>query len=323
MNLDTRTSPSGSGLYPGIAPHRTGMLETGDGHELYWEVCGNPQGKAAVFLHGGPGGSCQPDHRRLFDPSHYRIVLFDQRGSGKSRPKGSLENNTTAHLVADMELLREHLEIDDWLVLGGSWGAALALAYAQAHPARVRAMVLRGTFTARQEEVDWLYKFGASSLFPEAWQKFLAPVPLEERGDLVAAYHRRLTDPDEYLQREYAGAWCAWESVLLTMKPRPARTPSPATPGELALARIEAHYFVNGSFLDEGQLLKNAGRLAGIPGVAVQGRYDVITPARTAHELCQIWTGCRLEIVPDAGHATSEPGILAALVRATDGFRGV
>lgn len=322
MNPDTRTTPSGNGLYPGITPHTTGMLEVGDGHQIYWEVCGNPDGAPAVFLHGGPGGSCQPDHRRLFDPAHYRIVLFDQRGSGRSTPKGSLEANTTAHLVADMELLRRHLGIEKWLILGGSWGAALALAYAQVFPKQTRAIVLRGTFTARQEEVDWLYKFGASALFPDEWQKFIGPVPHDERGDLVAAYHRRLTHADADVQQEAARSWCAWESALLTLKPRTIRSFTP-TPGELALARIEAHYFVNRSFMSDGQLLNGAGRLAEIPGIAVQGRYDVITPPRTAHELCQIWRACRLDMVPDAGHATSEPGIIAALVAATDGFRGV
>lgn len=323
MNLDAHISQSGGGLYPSIAPHKTGMLDVGDGHQIYWEVCGNPDGVPAVFLHGGPGGSCQPDHRRLFDPKHYRIVLFDQRGSGRSRPKGSLEANTTGHLVADMERLRRHLEIESWLILGGSWGAALALAYAQEHPAQVSAIVLRGTFTARQAEVDWLYRFGASALFPDEWEKFATAIPADERDDLVAAYHRRLIHEDEAIQREAARTWCAWESALLTLRPRGPRGLAPATPGELALARIEAHYFANGSFLKDGQLLAEAGRLAGIPGIAVQGRYDVITPPRTAHELCAIWRDCRLEIVPDAGHATSEPGIVSALVKATDYFRGV
>lgn len=298
------------------------MLDVGDGHEIYWEACGNPQGKPAVFLHGGPGGSCQPDHRRLFDPAHYNIVLFDQRGSGRSLPKGSIENNTTAHLVADIEVLRQHLELEDWLILGGSWGAALALAYAQVFPQRVRAIVLRGTFTARQSEVDWLYQFGASALFPEEWQKFIAPIPEEERGNYVDAYHRRLMHEDQDVQRDAARTWCAWESALLTLKPRSVRSFTP-TAGELALARIEAHYFANKSFMVESQLLNNAGKLKDIPGIAVQGRYDVITPPRTAYELCQIWHRCRLEIVPDAGHATSEPGIIAELVKATDGFRGL
>lgn len=322
MSLDTPNPKIGNNLYPAITPYKTGMLAVGDGHEIYWEMCGNPKGKPAVFLHGGPGGSCQPDHRRLFDPACYRIILFDQRGSGRSRPKASIEHNTTAHLVADMELLRRHLDIENWLILGGSWGAALALAYAQVFPKHVRAMVLRGTFSARKSEVDWLYQFGASALFPEEWQKFIGPIPHEERHDLVAAYHRRLMDPDEETQRYAARTWCGWESALLTMKPRTLRNFAP-TAGELALARIEAHYFVNASFLQEGQLLNNAGKLAEIPGIAVQGRYDVITPPRTAHELCQIWRKCRLEIVPDAGHATSEPGIIAALVKATDGFRTV
>ncbi len=320
MNPDTPAQQPHGGLYPAVSPFKTGMLPVGDGHEIYWEMCGNPDGAPAVFLHGGPGGSCQPDHRRLFDPAHYRIILFDQRGSGRSRPKASIENNTTAHLVADMELLRRHLQVESWLILGGSWGAALALAYAETFPAQTSAIVLRGTFSARQEEVDWLYKFGASALFPEEWQKFIGAVPQDERGDLVAAYHRRLMDPDIEVQRAAARTWCAWESALLTMKPRTIRSFAP-TPGELALARIEAHYFANGSFLRDGQLLDNATRLSGIPGIAVQGRYDVITPARTAHELCAIWRDCKLDIVPDAGHATSEPGIIASLVQATNYFR--
>ena len=322
MSPDTPNQNTSSGLYPGIQPYKTGMLAVGDGHEIYWEACGNPIGMPAVFLHGGPGGSCQPDHRRLFDPDHYKIILFDQRGAGRSRPKASINHNTTAHLVADMEMLRQHLDVENWLMLGGSWGAALALAYAQAFPRNVRAIVLRGTFSARKTEVDWLYQFGASALFPEEWQKFIGPIPHDERDDLVAAYHRRLMDRDEDVQRDAARTWCGWESALLTIKPRALRSFTP-TAGELALARIEAHYFVNGSFLQEGQLLNNAGKLAEIPGIAVQGRYDVITPPRTAHELCQIWRACRLEIVPDAGHATSEPGIIAALVKATDYFRRV
>jgi proline iminopeptidase len=246
--MDTRASNHARSLYPHLSPRDSGWLAVGDGHEIYWEVCGNPDGKPALFLHGGPGGSCQPDHRRLFDPQTYRIVLFDQRGSGRSRPKGELNENATPKLLQDIETLRQFLNVEDWLVLGGSWGAALALAYAQAHPARVRALVLRGVFTGRQCEVDWLYKFGASSIFPESWQRFLAPIPEGERDDIVAAYHRRLTHDDINIRREAARTWCAWESELLTLMPRPSRSSS-ASEGDMALARIEAHYFIHQSFL--------------------------------------------------------------------------
>ena len=318
--MDTRTSTPSRSLYPPLSPHESGWLDVGEGHEIYWEVCGNRNGKPALFLHGGPGGSCQPDHRRLFDPDAYRVVLFDQRGSGRSRPKGELNANTTAHLVADIEKLREHLGVADWLILGGSWGAALALAYAQRHPVRVRALVLRGVFTARQCEVDWLYKFGASSIFPESWQKFIAPIPEGERNHLVAAYHRRLTDENIDRRREAARPWCTWESELLTLMPRGGRYIGPSE-GDLALARIEAHYFVNRSFMRDGELIANMAAIAHIPGILVQGRYDVVTPPRTAFELAAVWPAATLNIVPDAGHATSEPGILAGLVEATDRMR--
>lgn len=318
--MDSHSFRQSRTLYAPLSPHESGWLSVGDGHEIYWEISGNRQGKPALFLHGGPGGSCQPDHRRLFDPAVYRIVLFDQRGSGRSRPKGSLDQNSTPNLIADIEKLREHLAVEDWLLLGGSWGAALALAYAQAHPRRVRAIVLRGVFTARQREVDWLYKFGASSLFPDSWDRFIAPIPDNERDDLVAAYHRRLISPDLEERREAARTWCSWESELLTLLPRNGRYIGPSE-GDLALARIEAHYFVNQSFMEEGQLLANMPRIAHIPGVIVQGRYDVVTPAVTAHEVAKAWPAARLAIVPDAGHATSEPGILAGLLEATDSLR--
>lgn len=318
--MDNRTTIPSRTLYPPLSPFDTGWMETGDGHSIWWEACGNPKGKPALFLHGGPGGSCQPDHRRLFDPQAYCIVLFDQRGAGRSSPKSSLVNNTTAHLVSDIEKLRMKFGFRDWLVLGGSWGAALALAYAQAHPAHVRAMVLRGLFTARQSEIDWLYRFGASQIFPEAWQRFADHIPPDEHGDFVAAYHRRLTGDDDTVKRAAARAWCAWESELLTLMPRPQRYIAPSE-GDLALARIEAHYFVNRSFMSDGELIAHLPRMAHIPGVIVQGRYDVITPPATAFEVASNWPAAELKIVPDAGHATSEPGILAALVEATDRFR--
>ena len=317
MDSPARENPRGEALYPRIEPHASGMLAVGGGHEIYWEACGNPQGAPALFLHGGPGGGCYNDHRRLFDPQRYRIILFDQRGCGKSRPVGSLEANTTQHLLADIEALRMHLGIEAWLVMGGSWGATLGLLYAERFRPRVRALVLRGVFTARQREVNWLYRFGASALFPEAWERFESFIPVEERGDLVAAYHRRLMNEDRSVQMEAARAWCAWEGSLMSIR---SQGNHQAGHGEhtLALARIEAHYFAHDSFLPEGEILAKAGALAGLPGVIVQGRYDVVTPPATAFELHQAWPQSRLEIVTDAGHATSEPGTLRALVAASD-----
>ena len=309
------------GLYPPIGAYDSGHLDVGGGHQLYWEACGNRDGRPALFLHGGPGGSCQADYRRLFDPDRYRIILFDQRGGGRSRPQGSLDANTTADLVADIERLRIFLQVEDWLILGGSWGAALALAYAEIHPARVRALILRGVFTARRSEVDWLYgEGGASKLFPEGFARFAAFIPEGERHDLIAAYHRRLASEDSTIVAHAAKEWCAWESSLLTLLPKTFTSSSGASPGEIALARIETHYFVNDSFLEEGQLLAGIKRLANVPGIIVQGRYDVVTPAATAWALHKAWPGSKLEIVPAAGHATGEPGIASALVAATDHF---
>jgi proline iminopeptidase len=320
MSVDEHIGQRTGSFYPSIQPYASGMLDVGDGHSLYWETCGNPEGRPALFLHGGPGGGCHPDYRRLFDPSIYRIVLFDQRGCGRSTPHAEIEANTTHHLVADIERLRTELGVEDWMILGGSWGVALALAYAQRHPRRVRALVLRGVFTARQLEFDWLYRHGASSMFPEGWQRFVDPIPPAERDDLIAAYHRRLFSDDTGVRQEAARTWCGWEGELLTMKPRSPRT-GPATRGEIALSRIEAHYFVNRAFLEEGELIANMHLLADVPGVIVQGRYDVVTPPRTAYDLHNVWPRSTLHIVPDAGHATSEPGILVRLVEATDSFR--
>ncbi|MDT2019485.1 prolyl aminopeptidase [Methylocella sp. CPCC 101449] len=322
MSVDEHIGHRTASFYPSIQPYDSGMLDVGDGHSVYWEVCGNPDGKPALFLHGGPGGGCHPDYRRLFDPLTYKIVLFDQRGCGRSTPHAAIEANTTQHLVDDIERLRLLLKVDNWLILGGSWGVALALAYAQQHREHVRALVLRGAFTARQLEFDWLYKHGASSMFPEGWERFIAPIPEAERDDLITAYHRRLVGDDTVVRLEAARTWCSWEGELLTLKPRTPRT-GPATRGEIALSRIEAHYFVHKAFLSEGQLIANMGKIADIPGVIVQGRYDVVTPPRTALELHKAWPKSLLHIVPDAGHATSEPGILAALVEATDSFRSL
>jgi len=321
MGLDERASGRMSALYPPLQPFASGHLDVGDHHRIWWEAAGNPEGKPALFLHGGPGGGYHPDHRRLFDPDHYMIVLFDQRGCGRSLPHGELQANTTQHLIHDIERLRESLDVKDWLVLGGSWGATLALAYAQKHRERVRAIVLRGVFTGRECEVNWLYKDGASRLYPDAWERFIAPISPAERHDLVGAYHRRLTGADIAMRMEAARAWCAWEAELLTLRPRPSATGA-TTSSELALARIESHYFINHSFLDEGQIIRDAHMLAGVPGVIVQGRFDMVTPAISAWELSQAWPDARLRIVPEAGHATSEPGILHALVEATDSLRG-
>jgi proline iminopeptidase len=308
-------------LYPPIEPFDRGWLDVGDGHEVYWEVCGDPKGKPAVFLHGGPGGGCTPLQRQLFDPERYRVLLFDQRGCGRSRPYASLEANTTWHLVADVERLRAMMGVERWLVFGGSWGSTLALAYAQAHPECVSALIVRGIFTLRRSELLWYYQEGASWLFPDKWERFLAPIPNDERHDLIGAYHRRLTDPDPAIQAEAAKAWSLWEGETITLLPNEDYS---AHFGEahyaLAFARIENHYFVNGGFFAEGQLLRDAYKLANIPGVIIQGRYDVATPAVTAWELHQAWPGSRLVLVPDAGHAATEPGIQHHLLEATDDF---
>jgi len=314
-------------LYPEIEPYESGMLEVGDGQQLYWEVSGNPEGKPVVFLHGGPGGATTPAHRRLFDPERYRIVLFDQRMCGRSLPHASepeadLAVDTTWHLVDDIERLRILLGVAQWgLVLGGSWGATLALRYAQSHRAQVGALILRGVFSGRRSEVDWLYRFGASQLFPERWRLFQAAVEPARRGDLLAAYHDMLWNGAQADRIAAARSWCAWEGSLLTMAPRRGGFSS-SDQHVLALAEIETHYFVNDCFLPEGELLRQAHVLEGLPGVIVQGRYDVVTPPTTAYELHCAWPGSKLEIVDDAGHATMEPGTLRKLIEASDEFAG-
>jgi len=308
-------------LYPPIEPYDTGWLDVGDGHRVYWELSGSPEGKPAVFLHGGPGGGFSPSHRQLFDPERYRVLLFDQRGCGRSTPYASLDANTTWHLVADMERFREMMGVERWLVFGGSWGSALALAYAQTHPERVSALIVRGIFTLRRSELLWYYQEGASWLFPEKWERFLAPIPESERGDLMAAYHRRLTGSDSEVQRMAAKAWSLWEGETITLLPNEDFSNQFADETyAVAFARIENHCFVNAGFVEEGQLLRNAVRLKGIPGVIVQGRYDAATPAATAWELHKAWPDARYILVPDAGHAYNEPGILHHLIEATDAF---
>lgn len=303
-------------LYPPLEPFRTGMLDVGDGQSVYWEECGNPDGKPVVFLHGGPGGSCVPDHRRLFDGERYRIVLFDQRGCGRSTPHVSeptadFTANTTWHLVADIERLREHLGVDRWQVFGGSWGSTLALAYAQTHPARVTELVLRGIFTLRKSEIDWFYEGAAGNLVPDLWERFAAGAPDAQPGGYVEAYERLLFDPDPAVHGPAAVAWSTWEASTLTLLPRPelvARFQDPRY--ATAFARIENYYFRNGGWFTEGQLLADAPKLAGIPTVIVQGRYDLCTPATTAWDLHRALPGATFVLIDDAGHSFDEPGIL-------------
>ena len=308
-------------LYPPIEPFQSGMLDTGEGHSIYWELCGNPQGKPAVFLHGGPGAGCSTDHRRLFDPERYCVLLFDQRGCGRSLPHASLENNTPWHLVADIERLRVMLGVERWLVFGGSWGSSLALAYAQTHAPQVSELVVRGIFTLRRAELLWYYQEGASWLFPDLWDAYLAPIPLAERGDLMAAYRKRLVGTDPVEQLAAARAWSLWEGQTITLLPDAAsKAKHERDDYALAVARIENHYFVHGGWLDEGQLIRDAGKLAGIPGVIVQGRYDMACPPKTAWDLHRAWPDADFYLIADAGHAFNEPGILAQLLAATDRF---
>jgi proline iminopeptidase len=310
------------GLYPPVAPFNSGFLQVSDIHELYFEECGNPAGKPVVFLHGGPGAGSNAAVRRFFDPARYRIVIFDQRGSGRSRPHASLEDNTTWHLVADIEELRQHLKINCWQVFGGSWGSTLALAYAQTHPEVVTELVLRGIFMLRPQELQWFYQEGASRLFPDYWLDYIAPVPVDERDDYIAAHYRRLTGDDQAAMAASARAWSVWEGVtsnLLVSEAAVGRFQSDEF--ALALARIEAHYFVNNGFLESpNQLLENIDRIRSIPAVIVQGRYDVVCPAETAWELHQAWPEADFRMVPDSGHSAFEPGIVHELVEATDRF---
>lgn len=317
-------TPERLDLYPAIEPFATGRLKVSDIHEIYYEISGNPNGKPAVVCHGGPGGGTTPSMRRYFNPSKYRIVLFDQRGCGKSTPNAELDGNTTWDLVADMEKLRRHLDIEKWQVFGGSWGSTLALAYAETHPDRVTELVLRGIFTIRRSEIHWFYQEGASWMFADAWEKYLEPIPPAERDDLVAAYHRRLTGKDEAEKLKAAKAWSAWEGGTVSLLPSQERIDSfSADAFAIAFARIECHYFVNRGFFErDDQLIANAGRIRHIPGVIVQGRYDVCTPMKTAWDLHNAWPEAELVLVGDAGHAASEPGIIDALVRATDAYAG-
>ncbi|QXJ27004.1 prolyl aminopeptidase [Actinomadura graeca] len=312
--------------YPPVEPHDSGWLDVGDGNEIYWEVCGNPAGKPAVFLHGGPGGGLLPDNRRYFDPSAYRIVLFDQRNCGRSRPGADdpgvlLEHNTTPHLVADIERLREHLSIERWLVFGGSWGTTLGLAYAQAHPGRVTEMVLRGVWLIRPADEAWAFTpGGAAHLFPAEWAAFRDAIPPAEQGDLVRAYGRRVHDPDPAVHVPASRAWMGWELSANTLLP----VPPPDLDDSLlvAFARITHHYIANGGFLPEEGLLAGVDRIRHIPAVVVNGRYDIKTPPDQAWDLHRAWPEAEFTIVEDAGHGGSEPGTRHVLIEATDRFRG-
>jgi proline iminopeptidase len=309
-------------LYPPLQPFDSGFLKLSDLHTMYFERVGNPQGKPAVFLHGGPGGGLDEDYRRYFDPARWHLSLFDQRGSGSSTPHAELRENTTWDLVADIERLRQHLGIERWVVFGGSWGSTLALAYAQTHPDRCAGLILRGIFLLRRKELLWFYQEGASALFPEAWEEYLRPIPEVERGDLMSAYYRRLTSPDAEVRGQAARAWSTWEGSTSRLLVDPDLI-AKFGGGEFAdaFARIECHYFVHGAFLrSDAQLLDDVPKMAHLPGVIVQGRYDAVCPAMSAWALHRRWPGSRLVIVPDAGHSMKEPGILSALVQATDDF---
>ncbi len=310
-------------LYPEIEPYGAAMLDLDGLHHMYWEQSGNPDGKPVLFLHGGPGAGAAPAHRRFFDPAHYRVIIFDQRGAGRSKPLGELRNNTTPHLVADIEKLRKHLDIERWLVFGGSWGSTLALAYGETHPERCRGIILRGVFLCRKREIDW-FLYGLRSLFPEAWREFAGAIPANERHDLLAAYYRRLTDPDPKVHMPVARAWSVYEGVCSTLLPSPETVAYFA--GDvvsLGLARIEAHYFSHDIFLPENSLLDNIGRVRHIPGLIVQGRYDAVCPIVTADEMHRAWPEADYVVVPDAGHSAWEPGICAELVKATERFKAM
>ena len=309
--------------YPEIEPYAHGMLDVGDGHQVYWERAGTPGATPAVFLHGGPGGGCSPFHRRLFDPARYDVLLFDQRGCGRSTPHASLDANTTWHLVADIERLREMVGAERWLVFGGSWGSTLALAYGETHPERVSALIVRGIYTLTRAELDWYYQFGVCEMFPDKWEAFQAPIPKAERGEMMQAYRRRLVGEDKTVQLEAARAWSLWEGQTITLLPDEAlKAEFGGDDFAIAFARIENHFFVHAGWLEEGQLLRDAGKLKGIPGVIVHGRYDMPCPARIAWELSKAWPEADFHLIEGAGHAVSEPGILDRLIRATDRFAG-
>ncbi len=308
-------------LYPQVEPFDQRLMDVGDGHSIYVEQCGHPEGQPVIVLHGGPGGGCSPAMRRYFDPATYRVILFDQRGCGRSRPHASVEANTTWHLVADIERIREALGIDAWIVFGGSWGATLALLYAQTHPERARHLVLRGVFLMTEGELSWFYGGGAGAFWPDRWQDFVRPIPEAEQGDLIAAYHHRLFSGDLAVETRFARAWAGWENALASIEHDGIVGEAPADYAR-AFARLENHYFRNRGFLDEdGQILRNLDRLRDVPATIVQGRYDMICPPVSAWTLARCWKRANLQLIPAAGHALSEPGISAELIRVMDGLR--
>ncbi|MBA2352695.1 MAG: prolyl aminopeptidase [Burkholderiales bacterium] len=315
------SSKSRDQLFPAIQPNASGMLQLDDLHSMYWEESGNPQGMAAVFLHGGPGAGSSAAHRRFFDPAFYRIVIFDQRGAGRSQPHGELRNNTTSHLIADIEKLRRHLNIERWLVFGGSWGSTLALAYGETHPQRCAGFVLRGIFLCRKSEIDW-FLYGLKNLFPEAWDTFSGFLPEPERNDLLGNYYRRLIDPDPAIHMPAARCWSVYEGSCSTLLPSADTVAYFASDNvALGLSRIEAHYFSHDIFLPDNALLQNVDKLRGIPATIVQGRYDAVCPIVSAFDLTRAWPEAEYIIVPDAGHSAWEPGISVDLVSATEHFK--
>lgn len=310
-----------SALFPPIRENRHFYLQVDDLHQLYVEECGDPAGVPVVFLHGGPGSGCEPWHRQFFDPNRYHIILFDQRGCGRSRPHASLERNTTWDLVADMELIRETLGIDQWAVFGGSWGSTLALAYAEQYPARVSGMILRGIFLCRERDINWFYQLGqgVERVYPDYWQEFLAPIPEAERGDMVAAYYKRLTGENEIARMQAAKAWSVWEGRTANLQPKESVVSHFSDPyTAMSVARIEAHYFINNGFLEPDQLIRDAHRIAHLPGSIIHGRYDMICPLEQAFALHQVWTNADFQVIPGCGHAASEQPIQQALVAATE-----
>ena len=306
-----------SPLFPALTPNRHGMLAVDDIHTIYWEECGNPDGIPVLFLHGGPGAGLSPQHRRFFDPQRYRVILFDQRGAGKSTPLGEWRNNTTQLLIADIERLRAQFGISQWLVFGGSWGSTLALAYGQAHPEACLGFVLRGIFLCTQAEIDWFIE-GVRWFYPELYAEFAAPIPPEELGDLLAAYVKRILSSDPAVYWPAARAWSRFEGRRVYLMPQPEDAPNDAL--DLGVGRLESHYMANLGFFEEDQLIRNMGRIAHLPAVIVQGRYDAICPPLSAYRLQQAWPGAQLEMIPDAGHGALEHGIASALVRATERF---
>jgi len=311
--------------FPEIEPYKTGRLKVSEKHELFYEEVGNPKGSPILFVHGGPGGGISPDHRRYYDPKHYRVILFDQRGCGQSTPYADLDGNTTWDLVADMEKIRTHLGIDKWIVFGGSWGSTLSLIYAETHPERVKGLILRGIFLCRKKEIDWFYQKGASHLFPEAWDKYLAVIPENERHDLVAAYYKRLTSPDRNTRLTAARAWSTWEGSTSCLYTEPSFVDDFGDDEFAeAFARIECHYFTNRIWMkSDNQIIEDVHRIRHIPCEIVHGRYDVVCPVENAWELHKAWPESHLQITPDAGHAAREPGNLSRLVGATEKFKSI